>query len=175
AEAEDDVARGEGLAEDVNEHLIVVASIPRPGQLQSPVGQQVDHPRQMLVLPFAGQDLVADDDGAEADLVCHRISDTAAIAGNDATSDRKWRLPARGTPRNAGRKAALRCAPLAENDLRPGEIKLPIELGAPVAAKMVSQQRERHDARQPAAAVGRDQLLELDPVFGLQLAPQAPE
>ena len=65
AAREHDVAAGERIAQVGGDARRVVADVARPAQRQAARGQQLDHLGQVLVVAFAGEDLVADDDEAE--------------------------------------------------------------------------------------------------------------
>src|SRR5262249_12722965 len=65
AEAEHRIARGRGGAQLGDDALGIVADVVRPRECQAARFQRGDEAREMLVLAPAGEDLVADDEGAE--------------------------------------------------------------------------------------------------------------
>ena len=66
AEAEHDVAAGEGLAQQRGEPAAIVAFVARPGERKAARAERRDDVRQVLVGALAGEDLVADDERTDA-------------------------------------------------------------------------------------------------------------
>ena len=66
AEAEHDIAAGEGLAQRGRQRVAIVALVTRPVEHEPARGERRDDVREVTVLPFAGEDLVADDQRADA-------------------------------------------------------------------------------------------------------------
>jgi len=66
AEAEHDVARCQGAPERRRDAFRLVAEVLAPGEAQPAPRQRLDEPREVLVLALADEDLVADDESAEA-------------------------------------------------------------------------------------------------------------
>src|SRR5690606_12838243 len=64
--AKDRFRAGEGLAQDRRDARAIVADHLGPGQRQAALGQQLGDFRQVLVLAFARQDFVADDDQSKS-------------------------------------------------------------------------------------------------------------
>jgi hypothetical protein len=65
AAAKHGVAAGEGIAQRGGDEPAVVAHVAGPGQRQAARAEQLDDFGQVLVLPLAGEDFIADDDQTE--------------------------------------------------------------------------------------------------------------
>src|SRR5438105_11338227 len=65
AEAEDQIAAGKRAAQDVRQPRAIVAEVLRVSEREPALAERLDDVRKMLVLPLAGQELVADDQRAD--------------------------------------------------------------------------------------------------------------
>jgi hypothetical protein len=97
--------RGQGSRSVSAVSVAVVADVAGPAQLQATRGEQLDDLGQVLVLAFAGEDLVANDDQAEV----HRPSEAAARAASEPgpATDSSVRLPPDGRRRRCRPRDSL--------------------------------------------------------------------
>src|SRR5437773_2271308 len=80
AEAEDQVATCEGFAQHRGEACAMVGKILRERKRETARSERCDDVTEMLILPLAGQDLIADDQCTERDGIGAKSAQAASVS-----------------------------------------------------------------------------------------------